>query len=408
MLQRDFINKVMHIRKKINRESPKRVIIIHEVKKVLIGDSLFLLAYLKKMKEFFINATICVNSRSSHKLFGVLLQNNPYVTEVNNLKWDDIDFRGYDVIVYNFFDEVYEKDFIDLFYKKYFKEIKENLFRPTIFSHIILPRSERYKPAVDLFPFTEEFNIFLNEKEKFIRTSVEIWVTEEERKQADLWLFKNGLRIDEKCLIFVDESGNMQKVLDLFCYIDILEFFLGIDKIKILIFDPQRIDKKNNIYRELLEADKFNKLIFVEGRDLRRDIGLLASHYTRLIFGPSTGIMHCAVGVYNYFIRIKKNASIEDIPILLTYICDWDDNVDETWWWDGSIADCIMVVREALGTKKIVKLSQENLKKYKDKLLGVDEYSSVSIIYYMVSNYKDKLRRLECEIGNLEIAKAGG
>jgi hypothetical protein len=78
--------------------------------------------------------------------------------------------------------------------------------------------------------------------------------------------------------------------------------FNPFEKVKILIFDEKNAGKEA-LRRNGLNDDALEDFVFVTGQSLRQAICLLSTDCIRLIFGPCTGLLHCASGIYNFFVQ---------------------------------------------------------------------------------------------------------
>lgn len=144
---------------------------------------------------------------------------------------------------------------------------------------------------------------------------------------------------------------------------------------------------KRLFYNEWLGAELSKKTIFAEGLSLREAIALISSKYTKLIFGPSTGLLHCASGVYNILLQKKL---VENAPIMVGYLGkDKTNNYQENFWWGGSYVNAILPIKGNFNNIEIKSIKDIDFQKLKSegKILECKDYSSESILRYLESTY---------------------
>jgi hypothetical protein len=169
-----------------------------------------------------------------------------------------------------------------------------------------------------------------------------LYITPEERRVADRWLESRGLRQGERLFVFLDSSSRRDKLLRVHVYFGLLQYVLGLEDTKVLIYDEKDVGKEG-FYREWVGEAGMEKLIFSKSLGLRKDITLIGSHYTRLVFGPCTGLMHCAVGAYNRFVR--EGMSVRDVPLMMVYTGLYPPaERNAAFWWDRSpLMNCLLI-----------------------------------------------------------------
>lgn len=180
-----------------------------------------------------------------------------------------------------------------------------------------------------------------------------LYLSREELTWAEQWLAQAGVAPDEKLIVFIDDASVREKVLHPLSYLRVLEHFLSMEKMKALVYDV-REQGKQEVYRELLGAKLFSRIVFASGGGLRKDLALLAAGNVRAIFGPDTGMMHCAAGVHAT-LRAEHPAR-EHVPLILVYAGRWQDFNLWNFWSDADV--CCMVFYETDSGKVLRPLSE--------------------------------------------------
>jgi hypothetical protein len=162
------------------------------------------------------------------------------------------------------------------------------------------------------------------------------------------------------------------------------------ENIKILIFDEGKIGKRT-FYTEWVGQELSKKLIFAEGLSLRKAICLIGNKLVKLIFGPSTGLLHCASGIYNVF--CERGLPLEEIPIMLSYIGNDKVNYQEDLWWGNSLVDAILLVNDGNSSKEIKSIKEIDFKKLKESnsFYTSQAFTSEAILNYIRNTYNKKL-----------------
>ena len=120
-------------------------------------------------------------------------------------------------------------------------------------------------------------------------------------------------------------------------------------------------------------------MIVSKRQHIRKDLCILSSSYIKMIFGPCTGLMHCASGIYNHF--VKKGEPVSDVPAMITYTGKWDS---QFWWGNSPLVDCL-VLRNIENKKKLCVLDHldEDEKYYLDDRLECQEYTAAMLIDFI-------------------------
>jgi len=337
----------MHENKKMERDAVGSILILYEEKMTYLGDTCIRTSRIRFLKAYFKNAAIDLNvtDQANLKYCDGLLTHNPYIRSISNLSWDNIDFNNYDVLFLAAYDESRFRDYLAGRYPDLSPGDGPMLIS---FSRLLL----RPLPVENTnYVLTEhtELNEFLSGPQ-----TGEIYITGEERTWADQWLAARGLEKDELLFIIIDSSSRRDKMIRINVFHELLTFLLTHHKCKVLIFNERQIGK-TDFYRSFLGDAFFQKIIFSEHLSLREDLRLLGSSYTKLIFGPCTGLMHCASSIYNYYVSSGMNAG--EVPLIVTYTGRYTANElnANTWWGNSPLVSCL-ILKERSGKKELLVL----------------------------------------------------
>jgi len=375
-----ILNQIVFNTQSINYNNIRRVLVLYEEKIVYVGDCCIRFDKLKYFKSFLNNATININFsvKENFKFYNAFLKNNPHVDSISTLSWKDIDFESYDIVFCVKYDE---GTFLDFLHEKYCNLIEKNLFRVAVFSLSIVllqPQLQPQNSARQVFPLAQGL---LEHIESLGRASQlgELYINEEEQAWANRWLESKGLEANERLFIICDSSALREKLINIGVYFDVLKFLLRKENIKVLIFDEKGIGKEE-FYQACLDMSSMKKMIFSKCLTLREDLCIIASKYTKLIFGPCTGLLHCASSIYNNFVNRGMNAS--EVPLMITYtgLYSEENNNAYYWWGNSPLINCVLL-KEKNNKKQIVLLNNltEEEKKANDSL-PCSEYTAEMLI----------------------------
>lgn len=160
----------------------------------------------------------------------------------------------------------------------------------------------------------------------------QVYLDATERAWAARWLAQAGVKADDVVIVFVDEASTREKVLHPRVSVRLLEHFLSFDHVKALVYDVDDRGKKA-FYRMLLNRELFGKIVFSTRNALRPNLALLSAPNVKMIFGPDTGLMHCAVGVH-----ATRGG---ERPLILVYAGRWR-NFNMWNLWGHSSACCVL------------------------------------------------------------------
>ncbi|MAO16410.1 MAG: hypothetical protein CMH44_05955 [Muricauda sp.] len=123
------------------------------------------------------------------------------------------------------------------------------------------------------------------------------------------------------------------------------------DNGRILVYDEQEIGK-GKFYRGCLGKTHGNRLICSSGNTLREDLALMALPQTKVIFGPCSGLLHCASAIWNSENVISK--SNHGTPEILVYTGLYGkQNYNINVWWGGAGNVEVLYVVEKEGKIRI-------------------------------------------------------
>lgn len=358
---------------KIKEQHVERVLILFDDDRFYIGDFCICTHLLKSCRLLYNQALIeiIITNQKHFVRYRDLLTNNPAFDLISMNTLQGIDYLSYDVIICVTY---WEKKLLDMMKEKHGPLAGEPGFGPAVFSisQYLLRPSEHQQIC---FPVnTSLYNLALTE---LLNHPRELPFLMEERAWGDQWLEANGMQPGEKLFVLLDSSSSRDKLLRVDVYIDLLRHLLKHDNARLLIFDEKNVGK-DAFYREWLGEELLDRIIFSRGLTLRQDLCLLGSAYTKMVFGPCTGLLHCASGIYNYLLR--KGLPQSEVPLLVVYTGKYIDGNAEAcandWWCDSPLVNC-MILRERGGKKYIDFLNEidESERKRNDDLLKCGEYT---------------------------------
>lgn len=364
----------------------RNILVLYEERSTMLGDSCIKSDKFRHFKSYLNSADIHLNftNKQNQKYYEGLLKNNPYLNSVTALQWDEIVFDDFDAVIcitYN------EDRLLEFLHNKYGDQIANGQMKLPVYSmsgHML--RAEEGSSYI----FPE--NTGLSDYMKVPRLG-ELYISREEQQWADSWLESKGMKKHEKLVIMIDSSAVRSKLLNIDVYFDILKYILEMEDIKVLIFDEQNIGKQN-FYNEWLSSEAMEKLIFSKGLSLRQDLCLIGSGYTSFMFGPCTGLMHCASSIFNNYVSSGVDAA--NIPPLVVYT-GWygKERYDVHVWWEKTPLISCLLLKERNDKKEIVVLADlsDEEKKMKDSL-PCKEYTADMLIRFIAGKYAARTRQL--------------
>jgi ADP-heptose:LPS heptosyltransferase len=376
-----ILNKIKLNTQRINYDNARQVLVLYEEKITLIGDCCIRFDKFKYFKSFLKNATVDINFsiKDNFKFYDAFLKNNPNVDGIFTLSWKDIDFERYDIVFCIKYDE---RAFLEFLHEKYYNLVREDQFRLAVFSMsqlILKPQKDTYQ----IFPVNQPLLDYIKGPQLG-----ELYIDEEEQTWANQWLESKGLQANEDLFILCDSTSNREKLLNIIVYFDVLKFLLRKENIKVLIFDEKDIGKED-FYQAWLQNDT-KKLIFSKRLMLREDLSIMASKHTKLIFGPCTGLMHCASSIYNNY--VNRGMSVKDVPVMITYTGQYtqENETANTWWGNSPLITCLLL-KERNHKKQIVLLNNltEEQRNTPDSL-PCSEYTAEMLIELINSKFLER------------------
>ncbi len=367
--QRQTLKRILHNNKQLNIAGVKQVLILHEEELTNIGDWVLRFDHLKYLRGFLPNAGITINftAQDANGLANALLKNNPHLHAVTAMKWQEIDFEQFDFIVSVSYDEPAILAYLD---ERYGSAIRSSQFNICVFtmSHYMIKQKEGIKP---IFAISTELSIYADK----MKTPVELFMNREEQQRADAWLREKGLKENEQLFIILDSTTSRDKMLSIPVYFEWLMNLLKRENVKVLNYDEMSIGKEK-FYSEILGSKLMEKIIFSKGLPLRQAICLLGSRQTKLVFGPCTGLMHCASGIYNNFVSNGLDKSTA--PVLITYTGKYSPDEGNVYlWWNNAPLMNVLVLRNRNNSKTMLLMDNLNdVEKVTNDELPCAEYTA--------------------------------
>lgn len=364
----------------------RSVLILYEETATLIGDAVLKFDHFKTCRFFFSQATIAINFVPGKHLglYQALLQNNPYLDALTYYSWQELSFEEYDVIICIMADEAGLLQHLD---ERYQLLLESGTMTTAVFSMsaVMLNPQENSHVAFPVYHALLDYSAAFPGPafpELFIQTEEKIW--------AGKWLAENGVRPEEHLFIFIDAASKREKLLRTTVYASLLTFLLRINNTRILVYDEKGIGK-DLFYQELLGEQLAGKIVFAKQLGLRKDLSLLASPQTRMVFGPCTGLLHCASGIYNNFTRngMKK----EDVPVLITYTGKYARPFEnaQLWWGKAPLVNCLQL--RSIGGQAVVQtlLEQDELSQATTHdLLHCQDYTAAQLSGFISRKLAEK------------------
>ena len=333
MLEQIIINNAQ-----INDVVVDDVLIIFQEIRFSLGDTCVSFDRLRYLKSFLPKASITINFSYDRErsLFQNLIKNNPHIDHISVLPLEELDFQNYDLILCVSHDEF---KLLSVLHNKYNKVDRADFHSAVFsFSKLIMAKSENSNHVFPPFPELVEYITVNTDSE-----TRELYLTEEERRWGNSWLESMGIKSHESLYIILDSSSERYKLINLDVYFEFLRFLLAQHNVKLLVFDENEIGKQA-FYAAWLGDSLVEKIIFSIGLPLRQDLSIIASTYTKMVFGPCTGLMHCASGIFNYYKKQGK-CSATNTPHLITYTGEYPPNSPNasSWWRNSPLVDCLLL-----------------------------------------------------------------
>jgi len=362
-----------------NRTNIRKILMTIEVDGYPIGDSVVFFSKIRALVRYFNVQYLDILTNAQHHVF---LNHSPLVRQF----YFDIsvpNLADYDLII-NF--STLDKELAIFIDKHYSPAVTGrninfgvyNLYRKRGMEHTLL------------FEYLYDFERYLVSEYLDERDYVghELHLSEEERQWGNNWFRERGIKEGEKVIVLLDSSSTRGKLMPIAAYCEVLRFFRSFRNTRILIFDPDNIDK-SMIYKHLLETEDMDDFLFVKRQGLRKDLCLLASDFIHIVLGPCTGLLHCAEGIYNTL--DKKGALQREWPLLLAYIGppESEDAPDKWFWWGETHVECLYQVADVTEPEKrqVKKLSKPGRHG-----LPCSKFMAAPFIKHLKEHYGQKFR----------------
>lgn len=336
-----MLTKILAVNERRKGAAYGRVLILDDYKRRLyIGDSTIWLSMIRRLlrycgdfEEVVIN---CDNSRllpRLSELYETAFQGN---VSFQGLSWDQINFDSYDLIIL-------ETDIV----LKFFLHIHPLLHTTSLNNtsvYTISPLIDR--PSVHKYDWDFFENHLENEGEKFgdlIRSSdKEIFISEEERSYAELWLKEKGVTKDDDLIVILNGSSRDQKVILQEEFVELVKLMLQHKNSKVLVFNTDYVNEETF----QLTANQKERFIYASSQGIRRDLNILASRFTKAVIGPCTGMLHLANGAFVYLLN-RHLIAINKLPFMMVYTGRQHHDVDYLPhnWWSNSLVNCAVIIK---------------------------------------------------------------
>lgn len=373
------LSKIFENNRGINRLQVRRVLILQDQKSAYIGDSCIWFGRLKYVSAFFSNADVDISfpNENNHKYIGAFLKNHPYLSSISTESIDKTCFEEYDLVITISYDE---EKILQFIHDKYGSAIASDRFKLAVFSlsQSVLLRVDYGKYA---FPAYDELTEYANPQLN------ELYLSDEEQQWGDEWLRRHGVEEGDNLFIVLDSSSKGEKLIRMNIYFEFLSSILKRKNAKVLIFDEGNIGKEA-FYREWLGEANLSKMIFSKGLTLRQDLCLIGSSYTKMMFGPCTGLLHCASAIFNNYVNNGMPAA--EAPLMVVYTGQYaglELNADK-WWGTSPLVHCLML-KKRNGVKQLCTLSSlPEKEKELNNSLPCSEYTSAMLIEFVTNKLR--------------------
>lgn len=373
-----ILDQIEHANNALQKEHVKKVLIFYDEKVLFIGDTCIKFGMLSLFKAFFPNAAIDINCRNSKYTdsYEALLQYNPFVNKRMGTDWKHISLNDYDVVLVISFEE---EILLNLLEQNYQSLANGYPWNTAFFSMSNLGLNLTTRKVNVFFPEYHELMAFA----QAYPHRPQLFISDEERQWGTAWLEAHGVQPNDRVYIISDGCSSDSKLATTETYCELITYLAEMEGARILIYDEKAAGKES-FYAERLSMSTLSRMIFAKALGLRRDLRILASPYTKLVLGPCTGLLHCASGIYNEF--VKNELPAQSIPRLVTYTGTYEgkDNHAQLWWGSSPLVHCLQL-KEKNGKKEIVVLHEldDTEKVNKEHLLPCSEYTPELLINYL-------------------------
>lgn len=357
--------------------STSRVLILFEFQGYYIGDTICRLCYLRTIRLFF-NRAQSIRLNCPDKKVIEILKFNPYVDSVTSADLNDIRFEEYDLVLVTYLGK--EEELLQLLTHKYQQALRNATMPLRVFS------INRYfnNPWNSKVIFPEFPPLISFAADHLSEALKELFVLPDETAWAEQWLRAAGLKQDERLIIVVDDTTRRTKLVPSHVHFEMVQYFLDKPQTRILIFDEKGLGKRS-FYRQWLGEPAIDRFIFVENRTLREAFAIISSRSVRMIWGPCSGLMHCASAIYTSLVR--RGLPLEQSPLMVVYAGKEILDPSHKWdWWGNDIVHCLLVRKDHLDNVKILLLEQ-----FINDNLSCANYTSGLIISFLEKQFRSEL-----------------
>lgn len=146
----------------------------------------------------------------------------------------------------------------------------------------------------------------------------------------------------------------------------------------------------------LLKEVVDEKFIFVNKKGLREALCLLGSKHVKFVFGPSTGLLHAASGIYNVLCRQRRERSEQDIPLMIVYITKSTHPYNEFLWWEHSLVNSMHLRISDTNEKELIPLldSDRDVATFYGRTLAAQDLTAVDVVNYLKEHYQADMKRV--------------
>jgi len=355
-----------------SRESVRSILIlIDTIDSARIGDTIIWLSRFKYIQHYFPHAGLHVNAPSP--FWNELALYLPHIRRVSNLPPAELDLKGYDVVLLIVDDEAAFLAMVEAYVRRHpgISLSVAFIYHPFVKSM----EGKRIPFLKRLFEFSypgllvEDIN------------RCEICLSEEEMLQA-------GRLLQEKApegglIIYFDRASEFRKMLKMSVNVQLIKYLQSRAGCRLVLFDPFE-EKKDEFYGRL--GVDMEKTVLLKGLSVRQACAVMADKRVVMILGPCTGLMHAASGVYNFLLKKKLR---DVLPAMIVFTGVYEDLGNAGIWWEGRLADCIIIKATKEGDKKLFRLDEVDpleMRLQKD-ILPCKEYTFDLIREYIELHY---------------------
>ena len=106
------------------------------------------------------------------------------------------------------------------------------------------------------------------------------------------------------------------------------------------------VENKSRFYATCLGHKLVQRIIFSVGRTLRQDVTLLGSSQIKMIFGPCSGLLHCASAIWNFYRKVHgAKINPPNITVYTGLYGKENYNINQ-WWGAAPLVDAIFIIKE--------------------------------------------------------------